>query len=452
MASKVWTMDRRSLSPDTGFVPQTGTLFDAAGFDKLVKPGDRVAVKLHCGEWNNTAYLRPVYARMIVDKIKELGGIPFVTDTCTMTYSIRSPRSTAPDLMLTAERNGFNSGTLGVPFIAADGYAGTDDVVIPLPEGYILQEAFVAKAIALADVMIVVTHFKGHPMGVIGGSIKNLGIGCQSKRGKFNVHMGRHPEYGFANQVTYHPEKVPESFLELIPGACPHGAYTRNNGTADWDPDRCDGCLGCLGTMVNSGAWEMSTENFRAFNAACADGALAVNKALEGRIGYLNLALDVSPHCDCVGHADLPLTPHLGIFSSHDAVAIDMACLDKATQTPGMPGSGAEDWGVDGIGDHKFELPSPLMPEAGVTEEIQLHTGVENGLGSLEYDLIDVPGSGDPDEYCFSFDRRLSGEKFASLYAKENPFPRGRLGGKGFDRKDKVDLEKVAGPLPVRES
>jgi uncharacterized Fe-S center protein len=451
MAAKVWTMDRRSLSADTGFVPQTGTLFDAAGFDKLIKPGDLVAVKIHCGEWNNTAYLRPVYARMVVDKIKELGARPFVTDTCTLTYSPYAGRSIAPDLVATAERNGFNSGTLGVPFIAADGFAGTDDIRVPLPEGYILQEAYIAKAIALADVMIVLTHFKGHPMGVIGGSIKNLGIGCQSKRGKYNVHMGRHPEYGFPNQVTFHPENVPEDFRDIIPYGCPHGAYSRSNGTAEWDPEKCDGCLGCMGTMLNSGAWEMNGENFRAFNAACADGALAVNKILDGKIGYLNLGLDVSPQCDCVGHADIPLTSHLGIYSSHDPVAIDKACLDKATELPGMLGSGAEDWGVHGPGNHKFAKASSLMPDEGVTEEIQLNTGVENGLGTMDYELIDVPGSGKPQEYGFSFDRRPVGERFARMYAKENPFPKDRHDGRGFDRKAKVDLEKVAGPLPVRK-
>ncbi len=451
MAAKVWTMDRRSLSGDTGFVPQTGTLFDAAGFDKLIKPGDLVAIKIHCGEWNNTAYLRPVYARMVADKIKELGARPFVTDTCTMTYTTYASRSIAPDLVDTAERNGFNSGTLGVPFIAADGFAGTDDIRVPLPEGYILQEAYIAKAIALADVLIVLTHFKGHPMGVIGGSIKNLGIGCQSKRGKFNVHMGRHPEYGFPNQVTFHPENVPEDFLDIIPYACPHGAYSRSNGTAEWDPENCDGCLGCMGTLLNSGASDMNGENFRAFNAACADGALAVNKILDGKIGYLNLGLDVSPMCDCVGHADIPLTSHLGIYSSHDPVAIDKACLDKATELPGMPGSGAEDWGVHGPGDHKFAKASAIMPDAGVTEEIQLNTGVEIGLGTMDYELIDVPGSGNAQEYSFSFDRRPAGERFARMYAKENPFPKEHHDGRGFDRKPKVDLEKVAGPLPVRK-
>ena len=453
MGSKVWTMDRRSLSADTGFVPQTGSLFDTAGFDQLIKPGDQVAIKIHCGEWNNTAYLRPVYARTIVDKVKELGGRPFVTATCTMPYAPPAARSLAPDLMLTAERNGFSSATLGAPFIAADGFAGTDDLRVPLPEGYILQEAFIAKAIALADVMIVLTHFKGHPMGVIGGAIKNLGIGCQSKRGKFNVHMGRHPEYGFHNQVTWHPENVPDGFNIH---SCAHGAYSRTNGSVDWNPDECYTCLGCMGLMTASGAWELSGENFRAFNAACADGALAVNKVLDGKIGYLNLGLDVSPYCDCVGHADIPLTSHLGIFSGHDPVAIDKACLDRATELPGMPGSASEDWGVDAPGDHKFAMAASAMPgKLGtiehVTEEIQLNTGVENGLGTMEYELIEVPGSGDGEEYGFSFDRRPVGERMANLYAKENPFPKERFNGDGFDRKSKVNLDKVAGPLPSPE-
>ena len=200
--------------------------------------------------------------------------------------------------------------------------------------------------------------------------------------------------------------------------------------------------------MIRIGAWEMSGENLRAFNAACADGALAVNKALDGKIGYLNLGLDVSPSCDCVGHADIPITSHLGIFSSHDPVAIDKACLDKAIELPGMPGSNAEDWGVQEPGDHKFEMTSALMPEAGITEEIQLNTGVEIGLGSMDYDLVEVPGSGDGNEYGFSPDRRPPAVRFAKMYAKENPFPSERHDGRGFDRRPKVDLVKVAGPLP----
>ena len=105
MVSKVYFMDARSFSSQTSLIAKMIAVFDAASFAKLVKPGDVVAIKLHCGEWNNTAYLRPVYARTIADKIKSLGGRPFVCDTVTLPYSLYPSRSTGLDLMVTAERN-----------------------------------------------------------------------------------------------------------------------------------------------------------------------------------------------------------------------------------------------------------------------------------------------------------------------------------------------------------
>ena len=111
----------------------------------------------------------------------------------------------------------------------ADGFNGTDDVRVDLPEGYILKEAYIAKAIALADVMIVLTHFKGHPLGVIGGSIKNLGIGAQSKRGKHNVHMGGHPRYGLGATTDFHPELCKGRSgcdrWQDCEGCCPYGLF-----------------------------------------------------------------------------------------------------------------------------------------------------------------------------------------------------------------------------------
>src|SRR5919109_2136365 len=183
-ASEVYYMNARSESPQTGLVAKMLTVFEAAGLDQLIKPGDLVAIKIHCGEYNNTAYLRPVYPRALADRIKELGGRPFVCDTTTLTYQPHVSRSTELDLLLTAERNGFTSAALGCPFIVADGFIGTSDYRVDLPDGYILKEAYVAQAIAAADVLITLTHFKGHPLGVIGGAIKNLGIGAQSTRGK----------------------------------------------------------------------------------------------------------------------------------------------------------------------------------------------------------------------------------------------------------------------------
>ena len=97
MASKVYSMgaDGRSHSSATGLVQQMVTVFEAAGFAEMIEPGDTVAIKLHCGEWNNTAYLRPVYARTLADRIKALGGRPFVCDTTTQTYSTSATRAPA---------------------------------------------------------------------------------------------------------------------------------------------------------------------------------------------------------------------------------------------------------------------------------------------------------------------------------------------------------------------
>jgi len=136
------------------------TLFDAAGFHKMIKQGDTVAIKLHMGEYNNTAYLRPVYVRALADKIKSLGGDPIVVDTTTLTYIPFASRASAPDYLKTAARNGFTNESVGCPIVIADGFIGTDDMRIDLPEGFILKEQYVATGIALVDSMIALTHFK----------------------------------------------------------------------------------------------------------------------------------------------------------------------------------------------------------------------------------------------------------------------------------------------------
>ena len=91
--SKVYYMDAHSESTETALSSKMITVFDAAGLDEMIKPNDIVAIKVHCGEWNNSAYLRPLYARTLADRIKELGGRPFVCDTTTSAYSPWGSRS-----------------------------------------------------------------------------------------------------------------------------------------------------------------------------------------------------------------------------------------------------------------------------------------------------------------------------------------------------------------------
>ena len=442
--SKVYYMDGHSETPETAFAAKLLTVFDAAGLDKLIKPNDVVAIKLHCGEWNNSAYLRPVYARTLADRIKELGGRPFVCDTTTQTYSPYSSRVTELDLLLTAERNGYSSATLGCPFIVADGFIGTSDYRVDLPEGYLLKEAYVAQAIAAADVLIALTHFKGHSMGVIGGAIKNLGIGGQSKRGKLNVHMGGHPRYGWA-AAGWKPEafkgKANTPDWELLEDCCPFGLFHINeDDQIEWDRERCVTCLACVGPLGSLGILDAPSINFDAVDVAIADAALGVEKAVgRGKVGYVNMALDVSPMCDCAPWADMPIVPHLGVFAGKDPVAVDMACVDAARRSAAIPGSKAEAMEA-GAGDPKFETASATFH--GQSEVATINTGHTIGLGSRDYELVEVE-PGDPARARFPYDRRPGRQRFQEKFEKFKPFPYDRHDGRGYAREDEVDLEAM---------
>jgi hypothetical protein len=308
-----------------------------------------------------------------------------------------------------------------------------------------LKEAYIAQAVAAADVLICLTHFKGHPMGVIGGAIKNLGIGCQSKRGKHNVHLGGHPKYSVANAVTWHPENFPGKAnmpdWKILEDCCPYGLFTVHEDTIEWDRARCTSCLGCNGVMAPRGLFEFSEEQFAATDASIADGALGAVLAVgPEKCGFINMAIDISPRCDCVNFSDMPIVPNIGVFASKDPVAIDMACLDKVRESHGMPGSIADDFDLLEPGQKRFETVSATVH--GLSEEAQINTGVLNGLGSREYELIE-PEPQPIAKHLFTLDIRPTGERLREKFLKFTPFPYERYDGQGFLRDNDADIEYV---------
>jgi len=443
--SQVYFMDAHSESPETALPAKMLNVFGASGLEDMIKPNDVVAIKVHCGEWNNTAYLRPLYARTLADRIKELGGRPFVCDTTTLPYSAYGSRTSELDLLITAERNGYTSAALGCPFICADGYIGTGDHRVDIPEGYILKEAYIAQAIAAADVLIALTHFKGHGVGVIGGAIKNLGIGAQSKRGKFNVHMGGHPKYGFPAAATFYPErfkgKAETPDWQILEDCCPFNLWHVYDDHIEWEREKCVGCSGCPGVMAGHGLIDIGAVNFDAVDAAIADACLGTMKAVgPEKVGFINMAIDVSPKCDCVNYAGVPIVPHLGVFASKDPVAIDMACVDAARNSPGIPGSMAEEMDAHHVGDAKFEGSAAMFHSQ--SEVATINTGHAIGMGSRDYDLVEVP-PGDVERFRFPYDKRPSRLRFQERFEKFMPFPSDRHDGRGFLREDEVDLEAI---------
>ena len=438
--ANVHYLNARASHMNESLVVKMMAVSEAGGLDDIIDPGDVVGIKLHMGEWNNTAYIRPVYVRQLVDKVKALGGRPFVTDCTCLPYTPFASRTTALDYRLTCERNGFTTGALGAPVIIADGWLGNDDVRIDLPEGVILKEQFVGAAVAHCDALIVLTHFKGHPMGTFGGSIKNIGVGCASKRGKLNLHMGQHPNYG-ASAGEYYPAMCQgedcNKWKQCVE-SCPTEALEIRDNQMFWHKERCIGCWGhVFASMCPTFLGMNLRDGLEATNAAIADSALATVKAVgRDKIFFINLLIDVTPWCDCVAWSDTQIIPDVGVFASKDIVAVDKACLDKARQSPGMKDSMAEVKGALEAGVPKFASCGSIL---SVSENIQINAGVLNGMGTQNYRLKSTKKIPD---LRYNLIQKPIGMALRKSLKLQVLIPEG-----GFKREDTIDLEQLRWPL-----
>jgi hypothetical protein len=189
--------------------------------------------------------------------------------------------------------------------------------------------------------------------------------------------------------------------------------------------------------------FDFPESTWEATNAAIADACLATVKAVgPSKVGFINMAIDITPLCDCAGFSDVSVVPNVGVLASRDPVAIDQASKDKVTASHGVIGSAAEE----------REVMSPGMPKmsavAGtnrrVSEDIQIEAGAINGLGSRAYELVELEAPPSRMPFVFSPDPRPVGQRFARI--QQSPlgsFPFERLDGRGFERKDEVDLALV---------
>ena len=185
---KVFFTDMR-CGIDESLLDKTRRLVKAAGIDGIGMDKKFVAIKMHFGELGNLSFLRPNFPRTIAGIVRENGGIPYLTD-CNTLYP--GSRKNAVEHLECAEINGFNSVSAGCRIIIGDGLRGTDDVEIPV-DGEYVKAAKIGRAIADCDVLITLTHFKCHEITGFGGAIKNLAMGCASRRGKMEMHSAGKP-------------------------------------------------------------------------------------------------------------------------------------------------------------------------------------------------------------------------------------------------------------------
>ena len=233
--SKVYFTDFR-CEVDEGPATKLSRLIDQAGLGAMDLEGKFVAIKMHFGELGNMSYLRPNYARAVVDYVIAHGGKPFLTD-CNTLYP--GSRKNALEHLYCAWENGFTPLTVGCPVIIGDGLKGTDDIAVPVHGGEYVKEAKIGHAIMDADVFISLTHFKGHEMTGFGGTIKNIGMGCGSRAGKKDQHCN--------GQAIIDPEKCRGCKRCLRECANDGLVYDEVNKKMTINADNCVGCGRCIG-------------------------------------------------------------------------------------------------------------------------------------------------------------------------------------------------------------
>ncbi|MHA1652348.1 MAG: DUF362 domain-containing protein, partial [Candidatus Helarchaeota archaeon] len=298
-----------------------------------------------------------------------------------------------------------------------------------------------------ADAVIVLSHFKGHPMGTFGGAIKNIGVGCASQRGKLNLHMGRHPKYGL-HRMVYNPsfcigEKCENA--ERCEAICPVEALKVTKDSIEWDREKCIGCTAHTFATLECGVFTSieQLEYLEATSVAIADSAKALVKLVgKDHIGFINLALDVTPWCDCISWSDTPIVPNIGLLASTDPVALDRCCIDMVIESPGMIGSVAESKDVLDPGLPKLSACGSFL---GVSENIQVNTGAENGLGELDYKVKNVVSlkSKLMPEYGLFIDSGYAGRHMAKLFKKKAILPDPTSPTGGFKRVESLDMAKL---------
>lgn len=220
-------------------------------------PG-KVAVKLHSGEQGNQNYLRPEFVKPIVDKVN--GTVV----ECNTAYS--GARNTTEKHVELMKEHGWSK------YFNVDIMDAKEDIKIDIPNGKVIKENYLGKDIENYDSMLVLSHFKGHPMGGYGGALKQLSIGCASSAGKSWIHSAG---------VVKEQEKL----------------------------------------------WDNIAKQDR-FLEAMADAASSVHNMFKGKIAYINVMCNMSVDCDCCAVAEDPCMKDIGILASLDPIAIDQACID----------------------------------------------------------------------------------------------------------------------------
>lgn len=333
------------------------SLFQAGDFRRCFRENDFTAVKVHVGEGGNTTYIKAPCFKGLVDELLKIKTKPFITDTSTL-YTGR--RHNAIDHCILADEHGFNNKHLGAPFIPPDGLFGNSEIAVRI-DGELNREVSVAGDIVRCQSILALSHFTGHPATCAAASLKTIGMGCTSRKGKMRQHSVLKPHV-----------KENCRLCGECRDNCPVEAITLGDIKAHIDHDKCIGCAECLAVCrFNAVTFDWGAEN-EALQKNIAEHALGVLQDKTERAVFYNFVMSVAKDCDCMKTADIDLViDDIGILASTDPVAVDQASLDMTEQK-------GQKQLEELIGNKKL-LPEPLLEHA---EKLN--------LGSRQYQLLEI--------------------------------------------------------------
>ena len=334
----------------------TNKIYQALGISENISVNDYVGVKLHIGEGENDTHVSWKLIKPIVEQVKLAEGVPLMIETSTLYLG---QRNNAVKHAIHADKHGFTMENVGAPFIMVDGLAGESEREVEI-DGELYDSVKVAYDVPLIDYLIVVSHTTGHPAAGLGVALKNVGMGLSSRKGKLRQHASVKPRTD--------PEKC--TLCGKCFRWCPAEAISEAPNTAVIDPNICIGCGQCL-SVCGFGAvkfdWGVQNQDLQ---KSVAEHCLGVLKGKENKSVFMNFCINMTQGCDCFGARQEKIVPDVGILGSCDIVAIDQATLDLTMQ----PG-----------GKSLAEIAYP-----GVDPTHQLEHGQRIGLGTREYELVEI--------------------------------------------------------------
>lgn len=373
MKSEVYWTKFGAENMDDSILDRLIKLFDRVGTGGIIKENDMVAVKAHFGEEGNISYVSPLFYRVIVDRIKICGGMPFISDTNTLYVGERNNGVKHLNLAL---KHGFCFSTVNAPVVIADGLNGMDYVEEEINLKHI-KRAKIASAFYWANTIVVVSHCKGHMLTSFGGAIKNIGMGCASKPGKQEQHSGSVPQFK-SNYCIGCGECVKW---------CDYQAIKIVNKKAINDASKCIGCGKCIAACRYNAIDTFWDSDIEQMNEKMVEYAYAVIKSKKNKIVFFNFLMNITPECDCMPSTDRYLVPDIGILASFDPVAIDHASIDLINSAPIINENVKDKTQYD----LKFSQKDKFkMVHSNLNWDIQLKYGQKIGLGNMDYDLIEV--------------------------------------------------------------